>query len=149
MARTTTATVSPFSRPSAISSGRIETDLIAEFGACMRIDSSMRGRKTISPTSDIAKVNDAARGKFLSVFGVETQQIGGIESYAREVSSQLGRHGWDSILCFHNDAPSNVRRYLEATNVTVGVLPRQYVHPFSQRPKIVLLDKAYCEIAIT
>jgi len=58
----------------------------------------------------------------LSVFGVETQQIGGIESYAREVSSQLGRHGWDSILCFHNDAPSNVRRYLEAPNVTVGVL---------------------------
>src|SRR5882724_10782182 len=62
------------------------------------------------------------RPSVLSVFGVETLQIGGIESYAREISAQLGRHGWDSILCFHNDAPATVRRYLEAPNVTVGIL---------------------------
>jgi len=40
------------------------------------------------------------RPSVLSVFGVITQRIGGIESYARELSAQLARHGWDSILWF-------------------------------------------------
>jgi glycosyltransferase involved in cell wall biosynthesis len=59
----------------------------------------------------------------LSVFGVITQRIGGTESYARELSAQLARHGWDSILCFENDAPEMVRQYLAAPNVTLVQLP--------------------------
>jgi glycosyltransferase involved in cell wall biosynthesis len=59
----------------------------------------------------------------LSVFGVITERIGGIESYARELSAQLARHGWDSILCFENHAPESVRQYLAAPNVTIVQLP--------------------------
>jgi glycosyltransferase involved in cell wall biosynthesis len=63
------------------------------------------------------------RPSVLSVFGVITERIGGIESYARELSVQLARRGWDSILCFENDAPETVRQYLAAPNVTVVQLP--------------------------
>ena len=75
-----------------------------------------------STAPDMPSSSIGQRPAVLSVFGVETLQIGGIESYAREMSTQLARHGWDSILCFENDAPPSVRRYLEAPNVTVGIL---------------------------
>ena len=33
--------------------------------------------------------------------------------------------------------------------MTVGVLPWKHVHAFCQRPEVVLLDEAHCEISIT
>src|SRR5207245_9002999 len=36
----------------------------------------------------------------VSLFGNDPRRIGGTEEYARELSAQLGRHGWSSVLCF-------------------------------------------------
>ena len=58
----------------------------------------------------------------VSVFGVEPIRIGGMEVFARELSSQLSQHGWDSVLCFLNEPPEDVRRFLELPNVTLEVL---------------------------
>jgi glycosyltransferase involved in cell wall biosynthesis len=51
------------------------------------------------------------------VLGVEPKRIGGAEMFCRELSEQLGRHGWDSVLCFESDPPEHVRRYMELPNV--------------------------------
>jgi glycosyltransferase involved in cell wall biosynthesis len=59
----------------------------------------------------------------LSLFGVEPLRIGGTESFAREVSRQLGAAGWESVLCFAGPALGNVRRFLELPNVTLESLP--------------------------
>ena len=56
-----------------------------------------------------------------SVFDVEPRFIGGTETYARELSVQLGRHGWRSVLCFASSPPEDVRRFLALPNVSFGV----------------------------
>jgi glycosyltransferase involved in cell wall biosynthesis len=61
-----------------------------------------------------------ARPAVLSVFDVEPRFIGGTETYARELSSQLGLHGWRSLLCFSTTPPAPVRRFLEAENVSLA-----------------------------
>jgi len=58
----------------------------------------------------------------LSIFGLSPTRIGGTESHAREVSVQLGRHGWTSVLCFEEPPPAPVRQYLDLPNVTLEVL---------------------------
>jgi len=58
----------------------------------------------------------------VSVFGVEPFRIGGTETYARELSLQLGRHGWHSVLCFLTSPPAEVRHFLDLTNVSIEVL---------------------------
>jgi len=55
----------------------------------------------------------------LSVFDVEPRFIGGSESYARELSLQLGRQGWRSVLCFVTQPTDDVRRFLDLPNVSV------------------------------
>ena len=57
-----------------------------------------------------------------SVFDVEPRFIGGTETYARELSVQLGRHGWRSVLCFANPPPEDVRRFLDLPNVSFEVV---------------------------
>ena len=59
------------------------------------------------------------RQTVVSVFGVEPFRIGGTEMYARELSLQLGYHGWQSVLCFVTPPPDDVRRFLEAPNVSL------------------------------
>src|SRR6185312_5389114 len=59
----------------------------------------------------------------MSVFGVEPFRIGGTETFARELSSQLALHGWRSVLCFQSEPPEKVRNFLERENVTLEVLP--------------------------
>jgi len=61
------------------------------------------------------------RGKTRCSFGFRPHTIEdrGMESFARELSMQLGRHGWESVLCFEDDAAENIRRFLEASNVTL------------------------------
>jgi glycosyltransferase involved in cell wall biosynthesis len=56
-----------------------------------------------------------------SVFGVEPLRIGGVETYARELSAQLGEFGWDSLLCFLKPPPPPIRRFLELPNVRIEV----------------------------
>ncbi len=58
----------------------------------------------------------------VSVFGVEPMRIGGTETFARELSVQLGEHGWDSVLCFLAEPHPDVRQFLALSNVTIEIL---------------------------
>jgi glycosyltransferase involved in cell wall biosynthesis len=59
----------------------------------------------------------------MSVFGVEPFRIGGTETFARELSSQLAQQGWHSVLCFQSEPPEDVLRFLKQNNVTLEVMP--------------------------
>jgi glycosyltransferase involved in cell wall biosynthesis len=61
-----------------------------------------------------------------SVFDVEPRFIGGTETYARELSVQLGRHGWRSVLCFATPPSEDVRGFLNLPNVTFELV--DFVH---------------------
>lgn len=58
----------------------------------------------------------------VSVFGIEPARIGGAEAYARELSLQLERRGWQSVLCFLKEPPEPVRAYLQLPNVRIEVI---------------------------
>src|SRR5712691_1863261 len=60
--------------------------------------------------------------RVISVFGVEPIRIGGTETFARELSSQLHQRGWESVLCFLSEPPDDVRRFLDLPNVSIEVL---------------------------
>ena len=53
----------------------------------------------------------------VSAFGVAPQRIGGTETFARELSRQLGERGWKSVLCFLSEPNEEVRRFLDMPNV--------------------------------
>ncbi len=57
----------------------------------------------------------------VSVFGVEPRRIGGTETFARELSLQLGARGWQSVLCFLSEPTEEVRRFLDLPNISLGV----------------------------
>src|SRR5688572_10540743 len=57
----------------------------------------------------------------VSVFGVEPRRIGGTETFARELSLQLSRRGWKSVLCFLSDPTEEVRRFLDLPNISLEV----------------------------
>jgi glycosyltransferase involved in cell wall biosynthesis len=58
----------------------------------------------------------------VSVFGVQPFRIGGTETFARELSSQLHERGWRSVLCFASEPTEEVRKFLSAPNVSFEVL---------------------------
>lgn len=58
----------------------------------------------------------------VSVFGVQPLRIGGTETFARELSVQLGRQGWRSVLCFETEPPADVAEFLRLPNVSIEVL---------------------------
>lgn len=62
----------------------------------------------------------------LTVIGVNSVRISGIETYARELSAQLGQHGWQSVVCFHNQPPELVRQYLNLPNVSLDAVPNPW-----------------------
>ena len=49
-------------------------------------------------------------------------RIGGTETFARELSVQLGQRGWNSVLCFETAPPADVADFLKLPNVTLEVL---------------------------
>lgn len=57
----------------------------------------------------------------VSVFGVEPHRIGGTETFARELSKQLGELGWKSVLCFLSEPTDSVRRFLDLPNTSIEV----------------------------
>lgn len=57
----------------------------------------------------------------VSVFGVEPRRIGGTETFARELSLQLGELGWKSVLCFLSEPTEEVRRFLDVPNISLEV----------------------------
>jgi L-malate glycosyltransferase len=58
----------------------------------------------------------------ISVFAVAPMRIGGTETFARELSLQLGQQGWKSVLCFDSEPPADVANFLSLPNVTLEVL---------------------------
>lgn len=58
----------------------------------------------------------------VSVFDVQPRFIGGSEAYARELSLQLGRRGWRSVLCFVTPPTEEVAGFLELPNVSIELL---------------------------
>jgi glycosyltransferase involved in cell wall biosynthesis len=58
----------------------------------------------------------------VSVFGVAPQRIGGTETFARELSRQLGERGWDSVLCFLAEPSAEVRQFLALPNVRFEIV---------------------------
>jgi glycosyltransferase involved in cell wall biosynthesis len=59
----------------------------------------------------------------VSVFGVDPIRIGGTETFARELSLQLQKNGWRSVLCFLCEPPESVGQFLKLPNVSLEVLP--------------------------
>jgi glycosyltransferase involved in cell wall biosynthesis len=59
----------------------------------------------------------------VSVLGIDPFRIGGGETFARELSRQLGMLGWRSVLCYLNPPAGKVREFLELPNVDLEVLP--------------------------
>ena len=58
----------------------------------------------------------------VSVFGVQPLRIGGTETFARELSLQLGQRGWKSVLCFQSPPAEEVARFLDLPNVSLELL---------------------------
>jgi glycosyltransferase involved in cell wall biosynthesis len=58
----------------------------------------------------------------VSVFGVKPLRLGGTETFARELSRQLGQQGWQSVLCFLSEPTAEVRRFLDLPNISFEVL---------------------------
>jgi glycosyltransferase involved in cell wall biosynthesis len=58
----------------------------------------------------------------VSVFGVRPFRIGGTETFARELSRQLGERNWKSVLCFLEEPTPEVREFLSLPNVSIEVL---------------------------
>ncbi len=57
----------------------------------------------------------------VSVFGVAPRRIGGTETFARELSAQLGERGWQSVLCFLSEPTEEVRRFLDLPNTSLDI----------------------------
>lgn len=60
---------------------------------------------------------------YLSLFGLVPRRIGGSEVFARELSLQLARLGWRSVLCFSAPPAEPVRACLNLPNVFLEVIP--------------------------
>src|SRR5882672_8451063 len=58
----------------------------------------------------------------VSVFGVDPLRIGGTETFARELSSQLAQQGRQSVLCFLSKPTEQVADLLRLPNVSIEVL---------------------------
>ena len=61
--------------------------------------------------------------RVLSIFGVVAQRVGGVEMFARELSSQLFDAGWESVVCFLGEPADSVRRFLDSPGVTIEAAP--------------------------
>jgi len=72
----------------------------------------------------------------LNVFGFPPPRLGGSESHAREISRQLGIHGWKSVLSFLSPPSEEVRKFLDLPNVIIEVL--EGVHNTAWRPAVGL-----------
>ena len=62
------------------------------------------------------------RQSVVTVFGFEPYRIGAGEIFARELSLQLGRLGWNSVLCFETPPPPAVREFLTLPNTSIEVI---------------------------
>jgi glycosyltransferase involved in cell wall biosynthesis len=56
----------------------------------------------------------------LSLYNLRPLRIGSVETFARELSLQLGQRGWNSVLCFTQQPEGAVWRFLTLPNVTTA-----------------------------
>ena len=62
----------------------------------------------------------------LSIIAIDPIRVGGAEIWFRELSEQLNREGWQSVLCFLSEPPPQVAHFLEQPNVKVEVLKESW-----------------------
>src|SRR4051794_11724380 len=62
----------------------------------------------------------------VSVMGVNATYIGGMQLWARELSSVLDELGWNSVLCFASAPSDDVKAFLDLPNVSFEVLPNSW-----------------------
>ncbi|MEN3329560.1 MAG: L-malate glycosyltransferase [Acidobacteriota bacterium] len=79
----------------------------------------------------------------VSVFGVEPRRIGGNENFARELSLQLGQHGWRSVLCFLTEPSADVLEYLSLPNVTIEILEDSWRPSLPATKKLIGILRKY------
>jgi len=82
----------------------------------------------------------------VSVFGVEPFRIGGTETLAHELSTQLGERGWNSVLCFDTAPTAEVAQFLSLPNVRVEVLGYSAAHRSSTKQLKAVLSAYRPEI---
>jgi glycosyltransferase involved in cell wall biosynthesis len=70
--------------------------------------------------------SSSPRNRVLSIFDINPHRISGIEMFARELSQQLGVHGWGSILCFPVAPSQDAEEFLALPNVTLAVAPEVF-----------------------
>jgi glycosyltransferase involved in cell wall biosynthesis len=78
----------------------------------------------------------------VSVFGVEPRRIGGTETFARELSVQLGKLGWKSVLCFLSAPSEDVRRFLDLPNTSLDVYATTRDSSFKTGRNLAALTRA-------
>ena len=79
----------------------------------------------------------------VSVFGVQPLRIGGTETFARELSLQLGQRGWKSVLCFDSKPGEEVTRFLDLPNVSLEVLENATHFNLGATSKLASLLRRY------
>jgi len=79
----------------------------------------------------------------VSVFGVEPSRIGGTETFARELSFQLGQRGWTSVLCFLAAPPPEVRQFLKLGNVKFEVIEHSFGLNWSATSSLARIIRRY------
>jgi glycosyltransferase involved in cell wall biosynthesis len=75
----------------------------------------------------------------VSVLAVQPLRIGGTETFARELSLQLGQRGWKSVLCFDSKPPEEVARFLDLPNVSLEILENSTHFNLSATRKLATL----------
>ena len=79
----------------------------------------------------------------VSVFGVEPSRIGGTETFARELSLQLGERGWTSVLCFLSEPPAEVGHFLKLANVEFEVIEHSFNANWSATISLARIIRRY------
>jgi glycosyltransferase involved in cell wall biosynthesis len=79
----------------------------------------------------------------VSVFGLTPRRIGGIESFARELSVQLQALGWRSVLVFTGAPAPDVECYLSSPNVSLEVAPELAALGWSGMTRCAALLRRY------
>jgi glycosyltransferase involved in cell wall biosynthesis len=80
---------------------------------------------------------------YFSLLGLAPSRIGGTEVFARELSLQLDKLGWHSVLCFLREPQGVVRDYLTLPNVSLEVIPTAAVPGLDDVPRGFELFRKY------
>jgi glycosyltransferase involved in cell wall biosynthesis len=62
-------------------------------------------------------------GCVMCILSAVPTRIGGVEMFARELSSQLASAGWRCVICFRREPVESVRRFFEMSGTTIEVVP--------------------------